>query len=83
MTGDGKPMHDIERIIAVDDPAWPRLQQALAAGRYAGLSLALWVLGCERSLPEAGRGLRSWRRRGVRLMRWRCLERRDRPIELG
>ncbi|WP_297750833.1 hypothetical protein [uncultured Tessaracoccus sp.] len=38
-------MHDIERLIAVDDPAWPYLQQALAdsdaweAGPIDGLKL--------------------------------------------
>lgn len=30
MTHNGNSMHDIERLIAVDNPAWPHLQQALA-----------------------------------------------------
>ena len=29
-TREGTPMRDIERLIAVNDPAWPHLQQALA-----------------------------------------------------
>lgn len=75
-------MLDIERLIAVDDPAWPHLQQALAESDVIALPVdsergqrSLWGVAGQCRVDDGGRRAAHWRhsrraRLGSLVRRW-------------